>query len=100
MPFNNIAPPRCSCLIGRGRSLAASPSDTTGLDERVWREARIAVLPGTGRNLRPVQGFHLDAREPEHELARESFLVAFDLLVQALGGNAVERGEVRIAYEA
>lgn len=38
--------------------------------------------------------------EPEHEILRKPCNVALDLLVQALGGDAVERGQVRIENDA
>jgi hypothetical protein len=66
------------------------------LGETVGREARVAVLQGTGRKMRPVQGLGLGAGEAEHEILREALSVALDLLVQALGSYAVEGGEIGI----
>jgi hypothetical protein len=62
------------------------------LGEGVGRKSRVAVLLGTGRKLRPVQYVSLGAREAEHEIHWEPFGVALDLLVQALGGDVIERG--------
>jgi hypothetical protein len=68
--------------------------------EHVGRKSRIAVLLGTGRNLRPVQSLGLGSGEPEHEIFREARGVALDLLVQALGGDAIEACEFRIQEHA
>ena len=56
------------------------------------------MLLGTGRNLRPVQGRGFLAREAE-EVVGEAVAVAAHLLVQALGGHAVELGEVRVDHD-
>jgi len=48
--------------------------------------------------LRPVQGFHLGGREPEHEILREACDVTLDLFVEPLGGHAVQPGQVRIDH--
>src|SRR2546429_5467396 len=66
------------------------------LGEGVGREAWIAVLLGTGRKMRPVRGLGFGSGEPEHEILGKPFGVALDLLVKALRGNAIERGELRI----
>ena len=68
--------------------------------EHVGRESRVAVLLETGRNLRPVQSLRLGAGEAEHEVIGEARGVALDLLVQALGGDAVEGGEIGIEDDA
>ena len=59
------------------------------------REARIAML-GTGRKLRPVQLLGLLAGEAEHEVLGEPLEVAADLLVETLGGHAVEQRQVGV----
>jgi len=46
--------------------------------------------------MRPVQGLGFGSGEPEHEILRKPFGVALDLLVKALRGNAIQRGELRI----
>jgi len=58
------------------------------------------MLLGTGRNLRPVQRLHIGRSEPQHEIVREAFSVAFDLFVQPLGGDAVECGEIDVEHHA
>src|SRR5262250_1627938 len=58
-----------------------------------WK-SRVAVLLRTGRNLRPVQCLNLGARQSKHEIAREPLGVALHLLIEALGRDAVQRGEV------
>jgi hypothetical protein len=60
------------------------------------RKSGVAMLLGTGRNLRPVQSLGLGPGEPEHEIFRKARDVALDLLVQALGGDAVESGKLGI----
>ena len=70
------------------------------LGEAVGRKSRVAVLLGTGRNLRPVQSLGLGPVEPEHEIFRKARGVALDLLVQALGGDAVEAGKLGIQGSA
>src|SRR6185437_2372989 len=44
--------------------------------------------------LRPVQSPGLGGGEPEHEVRWEALGVALDLLVESLGGYAVESGEL------
>jgi hypothetical protein len=56
----------------------------------------LRCFPGTGRKLRPGHRLSLGAREPEHEIRGEPRGVALDLLVQALGRDAIERGELGI----
>ena len=62
------------------------------LGEGERRKSRVAVLLGTGRNLRPVQDLDFGSREPKQEILGEARGVALDLLVQALGGDVIERG--------
>ena len=69
------------------------------LGEGVGRKARVAVALGTGRKLRPVQRLHFSRRELEHEIFRKAFPVTPDLLVQPLGGHAIERGEVGVDHD-
>jgi hypothetical protein len=45
------------------------------LGEGVGREARIAVLLGTGRNLRPVQDLDFGSREPKEEILGEEIKI-------------------------
>lgn len=70
--------------------------DSAVLGEGVGRKARIAMLPGTGRILRPVQGYCLGLGQSEYEIRGEARGIAFDLLVEALGSHPVERGEFGI----
>ena len=51
--------------------------------EGVGREARIAMLLGTGRILRPVQSYCLGRGQPEYEIRWEARGIALDLLVEA-----------------
>jgi hypothetical protein len=44
--------------------------DRTVLSKSVGREARVTMLLGTGRNLRPVQILNLFDREPEQVIER------------------------------
>ena len=41
----------------------------------------------------------LGATELEHKILRESLRVAFDLLIQALGGHAVKRREIGVEHD-
>jgi hypothetical protein len=70
--------------------------DRAMLGEGVRRRARIAMLLGTGRILRPVQCLCLRACEAEYEIRREAIGIALDLLVEALGGDAIEGSEFGI----
>src|SRR4051812_2358035 len=86
-------------------SCAGAVQDGGGHDgamfgERERREARATGLLGTGRKMRPVQGFCLLGGEAEHEILRKPPGVALDLFVQALGGDAVERGQVCVEDDA
>lgn len=48
----------------------------------------IAGLLGSGRNLRPVRGFHLDGREPEHgSLTAQFQLYILTFIHHILGGR-------------
>ena len=87
-------------LDGAGAVEDGGGHDGAVLGEGERRKTRVAVLLGTGRKMRPVQGIGLLGREPEHEILRKPPRVALDLLVQALGGDAVEGGEVRIEDDA
>lgn len=69
------------------------------LGEGVGGEAGVAVSLGTGRKMRPVERLGFGCGEPEHEVGGEALGVALDLFVQAPGGHAVERGEVRIEHD-
>jgi hypothetical protein len=64
--------------------------------EGVGREARIAMLLGTGRILRRVQSYCLRRGQAEYEIRREARSISLDLLVEALGSHAVEGGELGI----
>ena len=66
------------------------------LGEGVGRKARIAMLLGTGRILRPVQSYCLGLGQAEYEIRREACGIALDLLVEALGSHAIESGELGI----
>ena len=70
------------------------------LGEGERRKSRIAVLLGTGRKLRPVQRLVLGAVETEHEIFGKALGVALDPLVQPLGADSVEGGEIGIEDDA
>src|SRR6266705_5992064 len=70
--------------------------DGTVFGEGGGRKSRVAVLLGTGRKMRPVQRLDLEAREAEREITGKPLGIARDLLVGALGGDPVERGEFGI----
>jgi hypothetical protein len=48
------------------------------LGETAGWDARVAVLQGTGRKMRPVQDLGLGAAEAEHEILGETLGVALD----------------------
>jgi hypothetical protein len=62
----------------------------------IRREARVAMFLGTGRKMRPVQCHDFLGRESKDEVFREPVKVALDLLVEALGSDAIECGELGI----
>ena len=70
------------------------------LREGKWRKSRIAMLGGTGRNLRPVEKLHFDGRESKHEISGKPPGVSFDGLIQAFGGYAIESSEIAIEDDA
>jgi hypothetical protein len=66
------------------------------LGEGVGWESRITMPLGTGRKMRPVQSLQLGAGEAEHEIGREAPRVALYLLIEAFGGDAIERGKLGV----
>ena len=74
--------------------------DGAVLGEGKGREFWIAMLLGTGRNLRPVQGVHFYSGKPEHEVARKSLFVSSNLFVEAFGSNAIDPREICIEHDA
>ncbi|MCM2289107.1 MAG: hypothetical protein NDI67_08775 [Sulfuritalea sp.] len=71
------------------------------LDKRQGRKARIAVLLGTGRKLRPVQRLDFLERQPEHEIRRESLRIALyrtEKLPRGHVDNGTECSEIHYAF--
>jgi hypothetical protein len=69
------------------------------LREGVGRKARVAVLLGTGRNLRPVQLPHFPGRKAKHEILRKAGMVAFNLLVEPFRRYPIDLSEVRVEHD-
>ena len=59
-------------------------------------EARVPMLLGTSRILRPVQRFHFGFRKPKEKVPWEPIEVVLDLFVEALRGDAVQSSEVDV----